>query len=53
MEERLSAYVSPVLATLLELAKTVTDKPISDIIVDVDSIDHDIESSVEQDALRV
>ena len=41
-EERLRSDVSPVLTTLLELTETMTDEPVPDVVIDVDSIHHDV-----------
>ena len=46
-EERLRSNVSPVLTTLLELTETMTDEPVPDIVIDVDSINHDVFCSIE------
>ena len=52
-EESLRSNVSPVLTTLLELTKTMTDEPISYVVIDVDPIHHDVFTSIEKDALGV
>ena len=49
--ERLSADVTPVLPTFLELTETVADESVSHVVVDVHSVDHDVLPAIKKDAL--